>query len=199
MLLSKFHQISIHTSAREVTINHHFAFTRKRFQSTLPQGKWRFWTSAPARFRLFQSTLPQGKWLIFLNCCPVSYIFQSTLPQGKWLIFCHKNHPPCNFNPHFRKGSDADCIGARLTVTDFNPHFRKGSDLAFSELDVVNMLFQSTLPQGKWHMDCGKLGGGNIFQSTLPQGKWRHSYQIANGADLFQSTLPQGKYNGLIN
>ena len=40
------------------------------------------------------------------------------------------------FNPHFRKGSDADCIGARLTVTDFNPHFRKGSDW-FSVIKII--------------------------------------------------------------
>ena len=57
--------------------------------------------------------------------------------------------------------------------------------------------FQSTLPQGKWHMDCGKLGGGDIFQSTLPQGKWRITREIYLHVTKFQSTLPQGKWHRL--
>ena len=32
--------------------------------------------------------------------------------------------------------------------------------------------FQSTLPQGKWHMPLYQVVINGLFQSTLPQGKW---------------------------
>ena len=77
-----------------------------------------------------------------------------------------------NFNPHFRKGSDATAskpsaekmqisihtsarevtlprIPCRSFSDDFNPHFRKGSDEVFAACAEFEMEFQSTLPQGK--------------------------------------------------
>ena len=102
--------ISIHTPTRGVT----FAFFNKLqfllFQSTLPQGEWRFCKSVSVPIGLFQSTLPQGEWHVTIHIISSSiyfnphshkgndlpavaillvyYIFQSTLPQGEWR---HKN------------------------------------------------------------------------------------------------------------
>ena len=33
-----------------------------------------------------------------------------------------------NFNPHFRKGSDKRTVKQNIYLCNFNPHFRKGSD-----------------------------------------------------------------------
>ena len=78
------------------------------------------------------------------------------------------------------------------------------------------MIFQSTLPQGKWRPWCGQgcwyvdfnphfrkgsdcrqpveKGRSNTFQSTLPQGKWRIDVVSVFLKVKFQSTLPQGKW-----
>ena len=78
--------ISIHTSAREVTLPQiNKIRTENRFQSTLPQGKWLI--------------LDQ---LTFFDCK-----FQSTLPQGKWREWLDLIKGYRHFNPHFRKGSDS--------------------------------------------------------------------------------------------
>ena len=54
--------ISIHTSAREVTIWIPLHQVLQTFQSTLPQGKWPLKEIKKELTRWFQSTLPQGKW-----------------------------------------------------------------------------------------------------------------------------------------
>ena len=54
--------ISIHTSAREVTWSTGGDGACKEFQSTLPQGKWRLQLDQSRVSWEFQSTLPQGKW-----------------------------------------------------------------------------------------------------------------------------------------
>ena len=121
-------RISIHTSAREVTWRKPKGQVMMQFQSTLPQGKWRWSFPSVVRRLEFQSTLPQGKWRnadgrlssllpisihtsareVTVNVVPAGdgFIFQSTLPQGKW------------------RGQDG-----------YAGSFGK---------------FQSTLPQGKW-------------------------------------------------
>ena len=82
--LEFFTLISIHTSAREVTLKQYTKTLNGTFQSTLPQGKWhsRCWWSAGTSG--FQSTLPQGKWLCCDSPRALTSSFQSTLPQGKW-------------------------------------------------------------------------------------------------------------------
>ena len=145
-------QISIHTSAREVTsfgsvfgqycgnFNPHFRKGSDRistdcsplysiFQSTLPQGKWRKKLHHYEIGLVFQSTLPQGKWPDDFGFKCKGGEFQSTLPQGKWRCIRLERFILGYFNPHFRKGSDwyhTDITGYRRY---FNPHFRKGSDL----------------------------------------------------------------------
>ena len=56
---------------------------------------------------------------------------------------------PDNFNPHFRKGSDRQDIPHEIRNQHFNPHFRKGSDTFRMICSRHIWIFQSTLPQGK--------------------------------------------------
>ena len=79
--------ISIHTSAREVTPLYCICTFAPRFQSTLPQGKWLISFPSFPMIYIFQSTLPQGKWLNAAFAVSPPAAFQSTLPQGKWQIF----------------------------------------------------------------------------------------------------------------
>ena len=144
-------QISIHTSAREVTDFGMMMLWSHQFQSTLPQGKWRW------------------------------------VP----LLFCIIR----DFNPHFRKGSDGQDIDWTATEDDisihtsarevtvrqllftmsqnyFNPHFREGSDTIRNKIRLPHLLFQSTLPRGKWQLMMWTRLLICWFQSTLPRGKW---------------------------
>ena len=150
-------RISIHTSAREVTAVWVYQVRNGcEFQSTLPQGKWQWQQSWRSTSVPFQSTLPQGKWQIFDFLSQiVKYIsihtsarevtrypiqsslkrtFQSTLPQGKWPLIVSPSPQECDFNPHFRKGSDCEMDTGIGGGKYFNPHFRKGSDLPQLEL-----------------------------------------------------------------
>ena len=54
--------------------------------------------------------------------------FQSTLPRRKWPGAGQKYQDADNFNPHFREGSDIPVLIIGKSGTDFNPHFREGSD-----------------------------------------------------------------------
>ena len=77
-------EISIHTPTRGVTASFSCSLQTCRFQSTLPQGEWRyslisFWTKS-----IFQSTLPQGEWQVDTYIKENARRFQSTLPQGEW-------------------------------------------------------------------------------------------------------------------
>ena len=166
-------RISIHTSAREVTLLNNLHDHADKFQSTLPQGKWRYlsdiqlygsyfnphfrkgsdrsfgWFSPSAP--RFQSTLPQGKWLISFPSFPMIYIFQSTLPQGKWQMLIIAIVIFRQFQSTLPQGKWQTVVSGILWPGNFNPHFRKGSDTTLGNDHLPGLQFQSTLPQGKWH------------------------------------------------
>ena len=152
---------------------HQYQVRHSIFQSTLPQGKWLGCFPFFIACSVFQSTLPQGKWrspscrfpFVYADFNPHfrkgsdkavftvpshSSEFQSTLPQGKWRRQWRWWPGRWHFNPHFRKGSDGDEVMYGLGEKNFNPHFRKGSDLTPLVTALVPIVFQSTLPQGKW-------------------------------------------------
>ena len=212
-----FTNISIHTSAREVTSG---------------------WSCRPALWE-FQSTLPQGKWR------PYEYIRSGTDANfnphfRKGSDYPVRNIPasPDNFNPHFRKGSDAVILhlhvcptisihtsarevtsvqqGLRYHIQQFQSTLPQGKWLiSFPSFPMI-YIFQSTLPQGKWqifdflsqivkyisiHTSAREVTRYPIqsslkrtFQSTLPQGKWRLLAVDSGNLPWFQSTLPQGKW-----
>ena len=83
------------------------------------------------------------------------------------------------------------------TAKYFNPHFREGSDGQEYTVKGILMLFQSTLPQGKWPTTIKPDHPPRRFQSTLPQGKWRGQDGYAGSFGKFQSTLPQGKWRNI--
>ena len=164
--------ISIHTSAREVTVIQ----IRKRKQTKIS-----IHTSA--------REVTCVKYFFI-----VAVVFQSTLPQGKWLLQVQCKTMLCDFNPHFRKGSDGSRGGYPADPDHFNPHFRKGSDPSTEHRPIAWSTFQSTLPQGKWPNNLMYGDTETVFQSTLPQGKW-HGVTLWHTDDVgFQSTLPQGKW-----
>ena len=125
---SRFNEISIHTSAREVTSADVQRGFDNQFQSTLPQGKWLYETDFARWFCYFNPHFRKGSDEKVCICIAQALPFQSTLPQGKWLnrrlflLFW------VYFNPHFRKGSDQRTGSTDLFLWHFNPHFRKGSD-----------------------------------------------------------------------
>ena len=144
------HNISIHTSAREVTLHLSQFHSCYLFQSTLLQGKWRIkalksfsdvisiHTSArevtggkvfiKRPLRNFNPHFRKGSDHSNLDGLWPYGIFQSTLPQGKWRPLDDLLETAEDFNPHFRKGSDRTHGTAGHGLYHFNPHFRKGSD-----------------------------------------------------------------------
>ena len=187
--------VSIHTSAREVTNRTQEPAKTFRFQSTLPQGKWpgrRSRDPAPTIVSIHTSAREVTNGLATIKV--VNALFQSTLPQGKWLKAQIASAGATGFNPHFRKGSDLGWVQDFANKIGFNPHFRKGSDDGDAtralmtqvsihtsarevtepiDNDIARLMFQSTLPQGKWRLMQWAIQTQQPFQSTLPQGKWR--------------------------
>ena len=121
--------ISIHTSAREVTCFRYSRRNCRRFQSTLPQGKWPNMESrlySGLSISIHTSAREVTKIIIKTNGVKAISIHTSAREVTKllWQRFKWWRH----FNPHFRKGSDFDGSNLYYVVTNFNPHFRKGSD-----------------------------------------------------------------------
>ena len=127
--LSPVNSISIHTSAREVT----------RLMYCVPDQYWiSIHTSAREVTRLFSvfyclfsisiHTSAREVTITLLQIPFCICRFQSTLPQGKWQSTRSKTYRHSHFNPHFRKGSDRSEWYVPGISGYFNPHFRKGSD-----------------------------------------------------------------------
>ena len=143
-------EISIHTSAREVTDPSEEIAATTIFQSTLPQGKWLRCGFIPVQVHDFNPHFRKGSDSISKNCfwCSTDFNphfrkgsdhasgqillqqdkFQSTLPQGKWLYPIMTNQCPSEISIH---------TSAREVT------------LALFDLAEIYK-FQSTLPQGKW-------------------------------------------------
>ena len=188
--------ISIHTSAREVTVRSQQERTIcSVFQSTLPQGKWLWDGYRDRRRKIFQSTLPQGKWPAAIGA--VTFLLSISIHTSarevtEWASFsdliknisihtsarevtCCVDSKGCrsqHFNPHFRKGSDLRQLPILPCNHHFNPHFRKGSD---GLRGTCKRHYKHFNP----HFRKGSDGKSGLcpecykkFQSTLPQGKW---------------------------
>ena len=145
--------VSIHTSAREVTLLYSTLQTLCCcFNPHFRKGSDANSVPLISLLILFQSTLPQGKWRLYWLFLghPVDVSIHTSAREVTWKIHLHWVDHVC-FNPHFRKGSDC--------VDSYNVQY--------------SCKFQSTLPQGKWHsVETHDIKTAE-FQSTLPQGKWR--------------------------
>ena len=104
------------------------------------------------------------------------------------------------------------------TAQYFNPHFREGSDGQEYTVKGILMLFQSTLPQGKWRGGSRKgkswcnfnphfRKGSDVDRMDMPEALGNFNPHFRKGSDgisiyanaldeVFQSTLPQGKWPG---
>ena len=164
------------------------------FQSTLPRGERRSYTTQTVKNILFQSTLPRGERPSHRLRLWRNLIFQSTLPRGERLLVLVKHVMLWrNFNPRSREGSDlrrcdlsrgigisihAPARGATLFffcgckfIEYFNPRSREGSDLYLYPQNHLPPIFQSTLPRGERRQTRYRLRKAHIFQSTLPRGE----------------------------
>ena len=145
-------QISIHTSAREVTAPVPFLHWKKLI-SIHTSAREVTWRKPKGQVMMqFQSTLPQGKWRWSFPSVVRRLEFQSTLPQGKW--------------------RNADGRLSSLLPISIHTSAREVTVNVVPAGD--GFIFQSTLPQGKWRGQDGYAGSFGKFQSTLPQGKWQY-------------------------
>ena len=188
------HNISIHTSAREVTLHLSQFHSCYLFQSTLLQGKWRI------------KALKSLSDVISIHTSA-----REVTGDARWRMQRHGY-----FNPHFRKGSDGWKSFYKTTTSEFQSTLPQGK-WPFQPWRVVTIRyisihtsarevttagwsagdsrgFQSTLPQGKWPTVVSETVRQTGFQSTLPQGKWPDSRHSRPWTISFQSTLPQGKW-----
>ena len=146
-------EISIHTSAREVTkswsvykecqwnFNPHFrkgsdgvhdrtSEARMDFNPHFRKGSDCMCCNGIRWYKWFQSTLPQGKWPKFKKSYLIIWRFQSTLPQGKWLAAQANRIRVAIISIH-TSAREVTIFRDRREDSrlHFNPHFRKGSDL----------------------------------------------------------------------
>ena len=143
--------ISIHTSAREVTGGKVFI---KR------------------PLRNFNPHFRKGSDEMSVLITYLSYIsIHTSAREVTDTAFIPINLLP-NFNPHFRKGSDGNLILHLPIHFYFNPHFRKGSDLDFFQDSFCLWISIHTSAREVTWGDTGKTAHQKSFQSTLPQGKW---------------------------
>ena len=192
------HNISIHTSAREVTLHLSQFHSCYLFQSTLLQGKW--------RIKALKS---------FSDVISIHTSAREVTGDARWRMQRHGY-----FNPHFRKGSDGWKSFYKTTTSEFQSTLPQGK-WPFQPWRVVTIRyisihtsarevttagwsagdsrgFQSTLPQGKWPTVVSETVRQKGFQSTLPQGKWPDSRHSRPWTISFQSTLPQGKWRRTV-
>ena len=123
----KLWEISIHTSAREVTRSLETRTGRTNFNP---------------HFR-------KGSDLYFEYVIVIMQISIHTSAREVTVFTERSVTDEIDFNPHFRKGSDSPAAVFAVFTGYFNPHFRKGSDGDLSGYAAELREFQSTLPQGK--------------------------------------------------
>ena len=120
----------------------------------------------------------------------------------------------CRFNPHFRKGSDANLCFFVLRKHCFNPHFRKGSDLLAFPFSTACASFNPHFRKGSDHFrqlllpqsvvsihtsarevtDVEHLGWFSVDVSIHTSAREVTLLNRNGVMDIwFQSTLPQGK------
>ena len=188
-------QISIHTSAREVTqhktkVQNIFSHFNPHFRKG-SDGQDIDWTATEDDISIHTSAREvTAKVRVRIMPKPIS-IHTSAREVTEWASFsdliknisihtsarevtCCVDSKGCrsqHFNPHFRKGSDLRQLPILPCNHHFNPHFRKGSD-------------RSSLPERRWE---------RYFNPHFRKGSDCDTLAIASPISSFQSTLPQGK------
>ena len=164
--------ISIHTSAREVTGGKVFI---KR------------------PLRNFNPHFRKGSDEMSVLITYLSYIsIHTSAREVTDTAFIPINLLP-NFNPHFRKGSDGNLILHLPIHFYFNPHFRKGSDLDFFQDSFCLWISIHTSAREVTCLVWNPVSRQWYFNPHFRKGSDRVTEMWNRNKYKFQSTLPQGK------
>ena len=164
--------ISIHTSAREVTGGKVFI---KR------------------PLRNFNPHFRKGSDEMSVLITYLSYIsIHTSAREVTDTAFIPINLLP-NFNPHFRKGSDKITVWINTAHFYFNPHFRKGSDLDFFQDSFCLWISIHTSAREVTCLVWNPVSRQWYFNPHFRKGSDRVTEMWNRNKYKFQSTLPQGK------
>ena len=128
MMRKRYLQISIHTSAREVT------------NEDIRQA---------IRFIISIHTSAREVTTEKREACKYLKNFNPHFRKGSDDEEAYSIDDELNFNPHFRKGSDGDELKTRKMVISISIHTSAREVTPSTTLHDVLIRFQSTLPQGK--------------------------------------------------
>ena len=124
-----YYQISIHTSAREVT-KLQFGLTQQNIISIHTSAREVTVISFCISQSTFISIHTSAREVTLISFrIPSAFGFQSTLPQGKWRVWCGIPSAGSGISIHTsaREVTVSRKCGIAINI-NFNPHFRKGSD-----------------------------------------------------------------------
>ena len=146
---------------------------RKAFQSILPQGEWRHSPHSLAAWQQISIHTPT-RGVTDHGHSDIAYTVISIHTPTRGVTGCGK----------YSTWPD--------TISIHTP--TRGVTFTVKKLGKAVNTFQSTLPQGEWHIWLIIILAQVIFQSTLPQGEWPYNIDGATSITIFQSTLPQGEW-----
>ena len=208
--------ISIHTSAREVTPFPLPDDRACRFQSTLPQGKWRCIRLERFILGYFNPHFRKGSDWYHTDITGYRRYFNPHFRKGSdsFNVLCSRS--VLNFNPHFRKGSDGAVFITCPILAYFNPHFRKGSDrwqavaYRWFEISIHTSAREvtkswSVYKECQWNFNPHFRKGSDGVHDRTSEARMDFNPHFRKGSDCmccngirwykwFQSTLPQGKW-----
>ena len=205
--------VSIHTSAREVTKVQDVANVHLEFQSTLPQGKWRHLYITILQHFSFNPHFRKGSDLQASNktCLNVVSIHTSAREVTPVSVFlCFRRI----VSIHTSAREVTSRAIAWLICAQVSIHTSAREVTLLLRCREMPLSFQSTLPQGKWHIPflcyCNLLVVSihtsarevtqahlptilrQVFQSTLPQGKWPKYRKISGVRSCFNPHFRKG-------
>ena len=145
-------QISIHTSAREVTLK---------------------CTSRPTLYAISIHTSAREVTYPVRNIPASPGNFNPHFRKGSDRKL-DSNICRSHISIHTSAREVTDGYWLRYSIVDISIH-TSAREVTAAGVAVVgsDISFQSTLPQGKWQLNALHYLDKDIFQSTLPQGKWR--------------------------
>ena len=146
-------QISIHAPTRGATRQEKNTAENSRFQSTLPQGE------RPTGKDAYNYTTGIS---IHAPTRGATYVGQN--------VYSNLN----DFNPRSHKGSDKPGLQNLYHQYNFNPRSHKGSDYNYTTRELIKQISIHAPTRGATKSRSDILMLSIIFQSTLPQGERRN-------------------------
>ena len=153
-----------------------------------------------ASMRLFQSTFPAGEATYdnnpILKWCMT---FQSTLPVGEATPFMPEHRLEEHISIHaFRGESDPNSPTEPCPFKYFNPRFPRGKRPGMRVGEMLQLLFQSTLPAGEATRNESRRDAAVVISIHASRGGSDLTVPTAvRCIAIFQSTLPAGEATAL--